>query len=110
MTAALESSRRPGPKLHRQRWSRGRRRGLLQQTPLRQTIAAGRCRHDRGCRVIVLLPLAAIVWQSAGGGWQAFWQAITSNAALESFRVTLTISIGRDGGQRWSSGCWSPGC
>ncbi len=46
--------------------------------------------------VIVLLPLAAIVWQSAGGGWQAFWLAITSNAALESFRVTLTVSIGRD--------------
>jgi sulfate/thiosulfate transport system permease protein len=44
--------------------------------------------------VIVLLPLAAIVWQSAGGGWTAFWQAITSNAALQSFRVTLTISIG----------------
>jgi sulfate transport system permease protein len=43
--------------------------------------------------VIVLLPLAAIVWQSAGGGWQAFWTAVTSNAALESFRVTLTISF-----------------
>jgi sulfate transport system permease protein len=43
--------------------------------------------------VIVLLPLAAIVWQSAGGGWSAFWQAVTSNAALESFRVTLTISV-----------------
>jgi sulfate transport system permease protein len=43
--------------------------------------------------VIVLLPLAAIVWQSAGGGWQAFWSAATSNAALESFRVTLTISF-----------------
>jgi sulfate/thiosulfate transport system permease protein len=44
--------------------------------------------------VIVLLPLAAIVWQSIGGGWQAFWLAVTSNAALESFRVTLTISAG----------------
>ncbi len=43
--------------------------------------------------VIVLLPLAAIVWQSAGGGWAAFWSAVTSNAALESFRVTLTISF-----------------
>jgi sulfate/thiosulfate transport system permease protein len=42
--------------------------------------------------VIVLLPLAAIVFQSAGGGWHAFWAAVTSNAALESFRVTLTIS------------------
>jgi len=44
--------------------------------------------------VIVLLPLAAIVWQSATGGWHAFWQAVTSNAAMESFRVTLTISVG----------------
>ncbi len=44
--------------------------------------------------VIVLLPLAAIVWQSAKGGWQAFWLAISSNAALESFKVTFTISIG----------------
>jgi sulfate transport system permease protein len=43
--------------------------------------------------IIVLLPLAAIVWQSAGGGWQAFWTAVTSNSAIASFRVTLTISI-----------------
>ncbi len=43
--------------------------------------------------IIVLLPLAAIVWQSAGGGWQAFWDAVTSNSAIESFRVTLTISF-----------------
>ncbi|MBI3223762.1 MAG: sulfate ABC transporter permease subunit CysT [Mycolicibacterium cosmeticum] len=44
--------------------------------------------------VIVLLPLAAIVWQAAGGGWTAFWQAATSNAALESYKVTLSVSIG----------------
>jgi sulfate/thiosulfate transport system permease protein len=44
--------------------------------------------------VIVLLPLAAIVWEAASGGWHAFWLAVTSNAALESFRVTLTISAG----------------
>src|SRR5262245_53824290 len=43
--------------------------------------------------IIVLLPLAAIVWQSAGGGWGAFWAAVTSNSAIASFRVTLTISI-----------------
>lgn len=42
--------------------------------------------------VIVLLPLAAIAWQSAGGGMQAFWLAITSRAAVQSFRVTLIIS------------------
>ena len=43
--------------------------------------------------IIVLLPLAAIVWQSARGGWPAFWAAATSHAAVESFRVTLTISF-----------------
>jgi sulfate/thiosulfate transport system permease protein len=42
--------------------------------------------------VIVLLPLAAIAWQAAGGGWPAFWLAVTSHAAVESFRVTLVIS------------------
>ncbi|MCW2653003.1 MAG: sulfate transporter permease [Mycobacterium sp.] len=42
--------------------------------------------------VIVLLPLAAIVWQSAKGGWSAFVAAITSPSAIDSFRVTATIS------------------
>ena len=44
--------------------------------------------------VIVLLPLAAIVWQSARGGWAAFVAAVTSPSALESFRVTLTVATG----------------
>jgi sulfate/thiosulfate transport system permease protein len=42
--------------------------------------------------VIVLLPLAAIVWQSAKGGLSSFVAAVTSPSAIESFRVTLTIS------------------
>nr|WP_090343218.1 sulfate ABC transporter permease subunit CysT [Mycolicibacterium malmesburyense]CRL74141.1 sulfate ABC transporter permease [Mycolicibacterium malmesburyense] len=44
--------------------------------------------------LIVLLPLAAILWQAAGGGWRAFWSAVSSNAAIESFKVTLTVSFG----------------
>jgi sulfate transport system permease protein len=44
--------------------------------------------------LIVLLPLAAIGWQAVGSGWRAFSLAVTSNAALDSFRVTLTISAG----------------
>lgn len=44
--------------------------------------------------VIVLLPLAAIVWQSGKGGWAAFIEAVTSGAALDSFRVTLTVAVG----------------
>lgn len=42
--------------------------------------------------LIVLAPLAAIAWQATGGGWTAFRLAVTSHAALESFRVTLTIA------------------
>jgi sulfate transport system permease protein len=42
--------------------------------------------------VIVLLPLAAIVWESAKGGWRAFVAAATSPSAIDSFRVTLTVS------------------
>lgn len=43
--------------------------------------------------VIVLLPLAAIVWISAKGGWDAFVSAVTSPSAIASFTVTLTISV-----------------
>ena len=43
--------------------------------------------------IIVLLPLAAIVWISAKGGWDAFVTAVTSPSAIASFRVTLTISL-----------------
>jgi sulfate transport system permease protein len=43
--------------------------------------------------VIVLLPLAAIVWQSAGGGFGEFWTSITRPGAIESFKVTLSISF-----------------
>jgi sulfate transport system permease protein len=44
--------------------------------------------------LIVLAPLAAVAWQAAGGGWRAFRLAVTSHAALDSFRVTLTIAAG----------------
>lgn len=40
------------------------------------------------------MPLAAITWQAGGGGWKAFQLAVTSHAALQSFRVTLTIAVG----------------
>ena len=43
--------------------------------------------------LIVLLPLAAIVWISAKGGWDAFVSAVTSPSAIASFKVTLMISV-----------------
>ncbi|MCG7606144.1 MULTISPECIES: sulfate ABC transporter permease subunit CysT [Mycobacterium] len=66
----------------------GARRGRYGSTSLRVGAAS------IWLSLIVLLPLAAILWQAAGGGWNAFWSAVTSNAAVESFRVTLTISAG----------------
>ena len=44
--------------------------------------------------VLVLLPLAAIVVQSGADGWSGFLAAITSTAAVESYRVTLTVAVG----------------
>lgn len=86
MTAAAESesasATAPGDRVP------GARRGRYGTTSLRVGAAS------IWLSVIVLLPLAAILWQSAGGGWNAFWLAVTSNAAIESFRVTLTISAG----------------
>jgi sulfate transport system permease protein len=43
--------------------------------------------------LIVLLPVAAIAWQAVGSGWEHFWLAVSSHTALESFKVTLIISV-----------------
>jgi sulfate/thiosulfate transport system permease protein len=83
MTATLPN-RSAGPEATRDTW---RLRGSG-TTSLRVGVAT------LWLSVIVLLPLAAIAWEAASGGWHAFWLAATSNAALESFRVTLTISAG----------------
>ena len=65
--------------------------------------------------VIVLLPLAAIVWQSAGGGWAAFWSltlpllrpiiAVTlilrTTFAFMVFDEILAITQGGPGNDTW---------
>jgi sulfate/thiosulfate transport system permease protein len=89
MTAALEPDpevSRPGPS-GREGSARGFFTRRYGDTSLRVGVAT------LWLSIIVLLPLAAIVWQSARGGWSAFWTAVTSNAAIESFRVTLTVSV-----------------
>jgi sulfate transport system permease protein len=88
MTAAIDRNpegARPDDEAGGVQNSVGRRRGT---TSLRVGVAV------TWLSVIVLLPLAAIVWQSTGGGLSAFVSAVTSRAAVESFRVTLTISVG----------------
>lgn len=54
--------------------------------------------------VIVLLPLAAIVWQAAGGGWRAFWLAVHKPQAPipQTFDdVAVVIRRSRRGGRGW---------
>jgi sulfate transport system permease protein len=42
--------------------------------------------------LIVLLPIAALVWKSMGGGWSQFWQTVTSPYIVNSVELTLAIS------------------
>jgi sulfate transport system permease protein len=42
--------------------------------------------------LIVLLPLAAVGWQSWGGG-QGFWSAVTQSQAVAALRLTLMASV-----------------
>jgi sulfate/thiosulfate transport system permease protein len=43
--------------------------------------------------LIVLLPMAALVWRSTHGGWSEFWNAITDPQAIASLKVTLGLSL-----------------
>jgi sulfate transport system permease protein len=43
--------------------------------------------------LIVLLPLAAVVWKSGEGGWEAFWRSISDPQAVTSLKTTLGASV-----------------
>jgi sulfate transport system permease protein len=43
--------------------------------------------------LIVLLPLAALVWHAKGGGWSAFWSAVTDPQGVAALKLTLVVSI-----------------
>jgi sulfate transport system permease protein len=43
--------------------------------------------------LIVLLPLAAVAWRSAEGGWSGFWDGISDPQAVAALRVTLLLSL-----------------
>jgi sulfate/thiosulfate transport system permease protein len=43
--------------------------------------------------LIVLIPLAAVVWKSTGGGADGFWQAISAPAAVASLKLTFGASV-----------------
>ena len=44
--------------------------------------------------LIVLIPLAAMVWRSTEGGAGSFWAAITNPQAVASIRLTFMLSLG----------------
>jgi sulfate/thiosulfate transport system permease protein len=43
--------------------------------------------------LIVLLPLAALMWRSTEGGWDAFWDAVTNPQSVAALKVTLGLSV-----------------
>jgi len=43
--------------------------------------------------VIVLIPLAALVWEAHKGGLAAFWSAISSAEAVSAIELTLVASV-----------------
>jgi sulfate/thiosulfate transport system permease protein len=42
--------------------------------------------------LIVLLPLAALLWYSTEGGWGAFWDAVTEPQSVAALKLTLVAS------------------
>jgi sulfate transport system permease protein len=42
---------------------------------------------------IVLVPLSAVIFKSAGLGWAGFWNAVTGPRALAAFRVSFSTSF-----------------
>src|SRR5689334_20890441 len=43
--------------------------------------------------LIVVLPIAALVWQSTKGGSHGFWHAVTAPEALSALELTLGASV-----------------
>ena len=42
--------------------------------------------------VVVLLPLAALVWSAGSDGWSSFWDAATNAEAVAALKLTLGVS------------------
>jgi sulfate transport system permease protein len=43
--------------------------------------------------LMVLVPLAAVVWRSQSGGWGAFWEAVSSPRAVSALQLTVGVSL-----------------
>jgi sulfate transport system permease protein len=43
--------------------------------------------------LIVLIPLAAVVWRSAEDGWDAFWGSVTTPESWSALKLTIGASV-----------------
>jgi sulfate/thiosulfate transport system permease protein len=43
--------------------------------------------------VIVLIPIAAIVWHAGADGWSNFWELVTAPEAVAALKLTLLVSF-----------------
>ncbi len=73
--------------IERARPARGPTAPNKQGNPLSRGVAVGYL------SLIVLIPLAAVVWRSTEGGAEGFLQAISNPQALASLRLTLLASL-----------------
>jgi sulfate/thiosulfate transport system permease protein len=44
--------------------------------------------------IFILLPLAAVIWQSTGGGWTLFRETVTAPDSVASLELTLFSAVG----------------
>ena len=42
--------------------------------------------------VVVVLPIAAVVWKSTGNGWSGFWDVVSSPQAVAALKLTMIVS------------------
>src|SRR3954471_11053469 len=43
--------------------------------------------------ILVLIPLAAVVWKSTGDGWSGFWHQVSSGQAYAALKLTIVASL-----------------
>jgi len=43
--------------------------------------------------LIVLIPLAAVVWRSRQDGWSGFWGSVTAPEAASALKLTIVVSV-----------------
>ena len=43
--------------------------------------------------LVVLIPLAALLWAVVGGGWSEFWDAVRAPDAVAALKLTVAVSL-----------------